>query len=119
MQFTAVRIFEEHDFWVYVPDGYDIEQKELPPAVTKVSGINWFGNFRLINRSGDTPEKLCIKYEILAIKIEEMHELVFWDGSDVVKLSEDFHDFREVISPNENHYFRAKLSLTDPACGWR
>ena len=119
MLFTAVRVFTQYEFWVYVPDGYEIEQKELPPEVTKIPGINWFGNFRLINRSGDTPEILCFKYEILAVKMEEMQELVFWNGKSVVTLSEDFHDFREIISPNKNHYLRAKLSMTDPACGWR
>jgi hypothetical protein len=120
MRFTAVQVFEEHDFWVYVPEGFRVEPKPLPPELEKRSEIHWFGNFRLVNELGETPEKICYKYEILALKREDMHGLVFWDGESVVSLSEDFHDFREITSPGGGKaYFRAKLSLTDPACGWR
>jgi hypothetical protein len=119
MQFTAVRIFEEYDFWVYVPEGFQIEPKPLPEEVAKRSDIHWFGNFQLINKMGETPPRLHFKYEIQAFKEEEMQELVFWDGKSVVTLSEDFHDFREIIPPEGRPILRAKLTMTDPACGWR
>jgi hypothetical protein len=122
MRFTAVRVFEDQDFWVYVPDGYDIEPKEIPEPpleIGKREDIHWFGNFRLVKRSDKTPDKLYFKYEILVLKKEGMNELVFWDGRSVVTLSEDFHDFREIVTPSGIHYLRAKLTLTDPACGWR
>jgi len=119
MRFTLTPVFEEYGFSVYVPEGFRVEQKELPPEVERSKEIHWFGSFKLVHKSGDTPPKLDFKYEIQVRKEEGMHGLVFWDNEYIVPLTEEFHDLREIIPLEGEPYFRAKLSLTDPPCGWR
>ena len=121
MKFTLIPIFE--GFSVYVPEGFDLEKKPLPPELEeRYKDINWFGNFKLHASKGRTPRKLLYKYEIRVAKNQskrgEVRELVYWDGEFIVPLTEEFHDVREIIEGDET-YFRAKLSLTDPPCGWR
>jgi hypothetical protein len=123
MKFTLVPIFEEHGFSVFVPEGFEVEEKELPPELEeRYKDITWFGNFGLRAPNGRTPRKLWFKYEIRVNKYHpkrgEVNELVFWNGEFVVPLTEEFHDLREMTEGDET-YFRAKLSLTDPPCGFR
>ncbi|MBN1147774.1 MAG: hypothetical protein JXA78_11005 [Anaerolineales bacterium] len=123
MKFTLTPVFEEFGFSVYVPEGFEVLIKDLPFELQKRYGeITWFGNFELRALDGKTPKKLWFKYEIRVAKNpaeqREFSELVFWDGEFIVPLTEEFHDFREVME-GERTYFRAKLSLTDPPCGAR
>jgi hypothetical protein len=124
MKFTLIPVFEEYGFSVYVPEGFEIERKPLPPELEekRYGDITWFGNFELRSPNGRTPKKLWFKYEIRVDKNQskrkEVSELVFWDGEFIVPLTEEFHDFRE-IEDGDKTYFRAKLSLTDPPCGAR
>jgi hypothetical protein len=123
MKFTLTPVFEEFGFSVYVPEGFEVARKEMPPELEKRYGeITWFGNFELIATDRKTPKKLWFKYEIQVAKnhpkLREFSELVFWNGEFVVPLTEEFHDFRE-IEDGDKTYFRAKLSLTDPPCGIR
>ena len=123
MKFTLIPVFEEHGFSVYVPEGFEVVEKDLPPELEKGYGdVTWFGNFELRAVEGRTPKKLWFKYEIRVDKNQskrgEFGELVYWDGEFIVPLTEEFHDFKEVTEDDKT-YFRAKLSLTDPPCGAR
>jgi hypothetical protein len=127
MRFTITPVFNPaFGFKVYVPQGFELYEKEkmsLPTGFHKLHpDITWFGTFGLRVREGPTPRKLIFKYEIQAAKIQPerkaITELVFWDGEFIIPLTEEFHDVRE-IEENGVTYIRAKLSLTDPPCGWR
>lgn len=130
-KFKVVDVIEGK-FWVVIPEEYEVNTDKVAQPIDqeiidKYPDITWLTNFGVYDPKGEIPRKLDFKYEIRVknpFPLEDgreldIKELFDWDGEFAVRLTEEFHDVREITELSGEKYIRAKISLTDPPCGGR
>lgn len=107
--------------YVYEPEGYTVQPKDIPSHLLKGTRVQWIVNFGFVNEDGSEIEEntFPFKYEIRVHHPSKTdYELFFYDGEFTIPLTKEFHDLRK-ITINNKTYISAKLVHVDPPCGWR